>query len=117
VLIVLLIGYVGSQMLSTLLMPSTVTGVQRNIFYVLPFLFVPFIIGFPAGLMVYWITTNLYTVVQQVALRRIFGAPGVATDETPVGMVEELVLEASELAGRVQPSERPAKRKRTGKRR
>lgn len=117
VLIVLLIAYVGSQLLSTLLMPSTVTGIQRNIFYALPFIFVPFIIGFPAGLLVYWITTNLYTVFQQVVLRRIFGAPGVATDESPVGMVEEVVLEASELAGRVSPSERPTKRKRTGKRR
>lgn len=117
VLIVLLVAYVGSQLLSTLLMPSTVTGIQRNIFYALPFLFVPFIIGFPAGLLVYWITTNLYTVFQQVVLRRIFGAPGVATDESPVGMVEEVVLEASELAGRVSPSERPTKRKRTGKRR
>jgi YidC/Oxa1 family membrane protein insertase len=117
VLIVLLVAYVGSQLLSTLLMPSTVTGMQRNIFYALPFLFVPFIIGFPAGLLVYWITTNLYTVFQQVVLRRIFGAPGVATDESPIGMVEEVVLEASELAGRVSPSERPTKRKRTGKRR
>lgn len=118
VLIVLLVAYVGSQLLSTLLMPSTVTGIQRNIFYALPFLFVPFIIGFPAGLLVYWITTNLYTVFQQVTLRRIYGAPGVATDETPVGMVEDVVLEAKELAaGRVGPSERPTKRKRTGKRR
>ncbi len=117
VLITLLVLYVGSQLLSTLLMPSTVTGLQRNIFYALPFLFVPFIIGFPAGLLVYWITTNLYTVVQQVGLRRIYGAPGVATDESPVGLIEDVVLEASEMAARVSPSERPTKRKRTGKRR
>ncbi|MBO9534895.1 MAG: membrane protein insertase YidC [Solirubrobacteraceae bacterium] len=114
VLVVLLVLYVGSQLLSTLLMPSTVTGMQRNIFYALPFLFVPFIINFPAGLMVYWITTNLYTVFQQVTLRRIYGAPGVATDETPVGMIEDVV---TEVAARVGPSERPTKRKRTGKRR
>jgi YidC/Oxa1 family membrane protein insertase len=117
VLVVLLVAYVGSQLLSTLLMPSTVTGMQRNIFYALPFLFVPFIINFPAGLMVYWITTNLYTVFQQVALRKVYGVAGVATDESPVGMVEEVMLEASELAGRVNQSERPTKRKRTGKRR
>ena len=117
VLIVLLVAYVGSQLLSTLLMPSTVTGMQRNIFYALPFLFVPFIINFPAGLLVYWITTNLYTVFQQVTLRKIFGAPGVSTDESPVGMIEEVVLEASELAGKVTQSERPTKRKRTWKRR
>lgn len=120
VLIILLVLYVGSQLLSTLLMPSTVTGLQRNIFYALPFLFVPFIISFPAGLLVYWITTNLFTVVQQVALRRIYGAPGVSTDESPIGLVEGAVLEVAEAAGKVKspvPSERPQKRKRTGKRR
>ncbi|MEH3054360.1 MAG: membrane protein insertase YidC [Patulibacter minatonensis] len=117
ILIILLVAYVGSQLLSTLLMPSTVTGMQRNIFYALPFLFVPFILAFPAGLLVYWITTNLYTVFQQVTLRRIYGAPGVTTDETPAGMVADVVLEAAELAGKVSPSERPTKRKRTGKRR
>ena len=103
ILILLLVLYVGSQLLSTLLMPSTVTGLQRNIFYALPFLFVPFILAFPAGLLVYWITTNLYTVFQQVVLRRIYGAPGVATDETPAGMVADVVLEAAELAGKVSP--------------
>lgn len=117
VLIALIVLYIFSQLLSTLLMPSTVTGLQRNIFYALPFLFVPFIIAFPAGLLVYWITTNLFTVVQQVSLRRIYGAPGVATDETPVGAIEAVVTEATELSGNVGPSERPTKRKRTGKRR
>lgn len=120
VLIVLIVAYVGSQLLSTLLMPSTVTGLQRNIFYALPFLFVPFILTFPAGLLVYWITTNLFTVVQQVALRRIYGAPGVSTDESPIGLVEGAVLEVAEATGKVKPpapTERPTKRKRTGKRR
>ncbi len=117
VLIALLVMYVVSQLLSTLLMPATVTGLQRNIFYALPFLFVPFILAFPAGLLVYWITTNLYTVIQQVSLRKIYGAPGVATDESPIGIIEGVVTEANELRGNVGPSERPKKRKRTGKRR
>lgn len=121
ILILLLFLYCGSQLLSTLLMPSTVTGMQRNIFYALPFIFVPFIIGFPAGLLLYWITTNLYTVFQQVALRRIFGAPGgdsgVSLGDGPADIVEGVVLEAQEIRARVGPSERPTKRKRTGKRR
>ncbi|MDQ8043393.1 MAG: membrane protein insertase YidC [Solirubrobacteraceae bacterium] len=121
ILALLLVLYVGSQLMSTLLMPSTVSGMQRNIFYALPFVFVPFIIGFPAGLLLYWITTNLYTVVQQVSLRRIFGAPGVSTGDGPADIVEGVVLEAQEIRkeirGSVSPSERPTKRKRTGKRR
>lgn len=127
VLILLLVLYVGSQLLSTLLMPSTVTGMQRNIFYALPFVFVPFILAFPAGLLVYWITTNLFTVIQQVALRRIYGAPGgPMTDESPVGLVEGVLVEAAELRDTLGgphkerpkgPAQRPTKRKRTGKRR
>ena len=40
----------------------------------LPFVFVPFIINFPAGLLVYWITTNLWTIGQQYVIRRTSGA-------------------------------------------
>ncbi len=37
---------------------------QRIIFIVLPFAFVPFIVNFPVGLLLYWVTTNLWTVGQ-----------------------------------------------------
>jgi YidC/Oxa1 family membrane protein insertase len=43
------------------------------IFLALPFLFVAFIISFPAGLLVYWITTNLWTIVQQAIIRKRLG--------------------------------------------
>src|SRR3954451_22479304 len=72
-LIILLILYVGSQLLSSLLMPATVDPTQRRIFLALPFLFVPFIRNFPAGLLVYWITTNTWTAVQQYLVRRTIG--------------------------------------------
>lgn len=75
VLIALIVLYVASQLLSSILMPSTVDKTQRMIFMALPFIFVPFIINFPAGLILYWITTNLWTVGQQVTLRKIYGAP------------------------------------------
>ena len=41
------------------------------IFFVLPFLFIPFIINFEAGLVLYWATTNLWTVGQGVVTRRL----------------------------------------------
>jgi YidC/Oxa1 family membrane protein insertase len=31
---------------------------------------VPVIIGFPAGLIVYWITTNIWTIGQQLAIKK-----------------------------------------------
>jgi YidC/Oxa1 family membrane protein insertase len=43
------------------------------IFLALPFVFVIFIINFPAGLLVYWITTNLWTIVQQAIIRKRLG--------------------------------------------
>jgi YidC/Oxa1 family membrane protein insertase len=72
-LIILLILSVSSQLVSSLLMPSTVDRTQRMIFLALPFLFVPFIQSFPAGLLVYWITTNTWTGVQQYLVRRTIG--------------------------------------------
>jgi len=48
---------------------------------VLPFIFVPFIITFPAGLVLYWITTNIWTIGQQYTIQRLIPAPVVATPE------------------------------------
>src|SRR3954470_1767354 len=73
VLAVLVVLYVASQLVSSLLMPSTVDRNQRMIFLALPFIFIPFIINFPAGLLVYWITTNAWTSVQQYLVRRTVG--------------------------------------------
>jgi YidC/Oxa1 family membrane protein insertase len=73
VLVVLIILYVGSQLASTLLMSTTTDRTQRMIFLALPFFFVIFIINFPAGLLVYWITTNLWTIVQQAIIRKRLG--------------------------------------------
>jgi YidC/Oxa1 family membrane protein insertase len=73
VLAILIVLYVGSQLFSTLLMSTTQDRTQRMIFLALPFLFVAFIINFPAGLLVYWITTNLWTIVQQMIIRKRLG--------------------------------------------
>jgi YidC/Oxa1 family membrane protein insertase len=70
VLVVLIALYVGSQIVSTLLMSVTADKTQRRIFLVLPLIFVTFIINFPAGLIVYWITTNLWTIAQGYIVRR-----------------------------------------------
>ena len=75
VLVVLLVLYVGSQLLSSVLMSVTADRNQRYIMIALPFVFVPFILRFPAGLIVYWITTNLWTVGQQYVIRRTAGMP------------------------------------------
>jgi YidC/Oxa1 family membrane protein insertase len=76
VLIALIAMYIGSQLLSSVLMASaTVDKNQRILMIALPFVFTVFIINFPAGLLVYWITTNLWTVGQQYTLRKLSGTP------------------------------------------
>ena len=73
VLITLIVLYVGSQLLSTILMSTATDRTQRMIFLALPFVFVIFVINFPAGLLVYWITTNFWTIVQQTIVRKRLG--------------------------------------------
>ena len=72
-LVVLIVLYVGSQLVSTLLMSATADKNQRMIFLALPFFFVAVIWQFPAGLLVYWITTNLWTIVQQSIIKKRLG--------------------------------------------
>ena len=48
---------------------------QRQLMLVLPLVFVVVVINFPAGLLVYWITTNLWTMGQQFVVRRMIGPP------------------------------------------
>jgi YidC/Oxa1 family membrane protein insertase len=71
----LLVVYVASQLASTYFMSTTMDPRQRYIFFALPFLFVFFVINFPIGLMLYWSTTNLWTVGQGLITRRLVPKP------------------------------------------
>jgi YidC/Oxa1 family membrane protein insertase len=79
---VLLVVYVASQMASTLYMSATVDKTQRIIFMLMPLVFVFVIARFPAGLVLYWVTTNLWTVGQGLITRRL-------VPKTPVGPLEK----------------------------
>src|SRR3954453_8239792 len=70
VLITLLIMYVGSQLISGLITTFAADKSQQIMILVLPVIFVPVIIGFPAGLIIYWITTNVWTIGQQLAIKK-----------------------------------------------
>jgi YidC/Oxa1 family membrane protein insertase len=48
---------------------------QRIMLMVLPIVFIPFILNFPSGLMIYWLTTNLWTTGQGVVTRRMMPRP------------------------------------------
>jgi YidC/Oxa1 family membrane protein insertase len=78
-LIALLVLYVGTQLISGMVMSVTADKNQRMMMLVLPFIFVPFVISFPAGLVLYWITTNIWTIGQQYTIQRLIPAPHVPT--------------------------------------
>jgi YidC/Oxa1 family membrane protein insertase len=93
----LLVLYIASQVLSTVLMSATMDRTQRVIFIALPFVFVFFILNFPTGLMIYWVTTNLWTVGQGWITRRLIPKPQPPpkrTSRTPPKAPAEPVAEA-----------------------
>jgi len=75
VLVVLIVLYVGSQLGSTLIATATADPNQRRLMLLLPVVFVVILYRYPAGLLVYWITTNLWTVGQQFLIRRRLPPP------------------------------------------
>ncbi len=84
----LLLVYVASQISSTYFMSTTMDPRQRWIFMALPLVFVLFIVNasFPVGLLLYWVTTNLWTVGQGLVTRRLVPkpqAPAKRTSRTP----------------------------------
>jgi YidC/Oxa1 family membrane protein insertase len=78
---VLLIVYAASQVASGYFASITAQRSQRILMMVLPVLLLPFILnppgskGFPVGLLMYWMTTNLWTVGQGVITRRMVPKP------------------------------------------
>ena len=78
---VLLVVYVASQMASTLYMSATADKTQRTIFMLMPLVFVFVIARFPAGLVLYWVTTNLWTVGQGLITRRLIPKTPIAVPE------------------------------------
>jgi YidC/Oxa1 family membrane protein insertase len=75
VLIVLFISTTVLTFLYTTATTQTTSGPQRYIFLALPLLFAPIIASQPAGLAIYWITTNIWSLGQQVVVQRIMPMP------------------------------------------
>jgi YidC/Oxa1 family membrane protein insertase len=128
---VLLAVYVASQVASTWYMPmATTSQAQRYIFLALPFVFALFIINppvgaeFPVGLLLYWMTTNLWTVGQGIVTRRlreqIQPTPTKRTSRTPPKKDQPAADDGSKAAAEPKgqkPQARRVKRKKKRARR
>jgi YidC/Oxa1 family membrane protein insertase len=90
----LLVIYAASQVSSTYFMSATMDKTQRYLMMVLPIFFITFLLRFPMGLVIYWVTTNLWTVGQGLVTRRL-------TQKTPVA-------QSARRSSRTPPKEAPA---------
>jgi YidC/Oxa1 family membrane protein insertase len=130
---VLVVIYVISQMASSYYMSATVERTQRIMMMVLPVVFVYFILkppvggttgngGFPMGLLIYWVTTNLWTVGQGLVTRQLtpkpVPPPKKSSRTPPAGEIAARKAEPARAATNgakpAQPQVRRVKRKKKG---
>ena len=98
-LALLIILFVGTQLAAGMVTMASVERNQRILMFALPFIFVPFILSFPAGLVVYWISTNVWTIGQQFLVQRLIPPP------------ESTSPEAVEMAKAAKPPPPPPRKK------
>lgn len=80
-LVLLIALFIGTQIGASLVMAARVEGPQKAIMFGLPFVFAPFVATFPAGLAIYWITTNIWTLGQQFVVSKVAPPPDVPSVE------------------------------------
>jgi YidC/Oxa1 family membrane protein insertase len=131
VLVVLLVMYVASQLGSSLIATATADPNQRRLLLLVPLVFVAILYRYPAGLLVYWITTNVWTIGQQYLIKRHMPPPAKSTappgaaNGKPTRAVEPALAGAGAVAGGPSSTPGPApprpprskKKKRSGRRR
>jgi YidC/Oxa1 family membrane protein insertase len=132
VLATLIVLYVLTQLGASIITAISADRTQRMIMLSLPFVFVVFIINFEAGLIVYWITTNVWTIGQQLLVRKLYPKPppleraaiadGKPARGKPPSPATAPAAQASGGAGNGGPSKAPPrsprkKKKRSGRRR
>lgn len=72
----------ASQLLFQRLMPTTGDKMQQRIMMLMPIFFTFLFLKFAAGLVLYWLTSNLLGIAQQLITNRILGPPNQAQPAT-----------------------------------
>jgi YidC/Oxa1 family membrane protein insertase len=128
VLGVMIVLYVGTQLIATMITSIGGDKTQQRIMMALPFVFVIFIINFEAGLIVYWITTNVWTIGQQLVVRKLYPRPDLDDAAVPAGsaaLTDKASAKGSDSKGdasgngsaKAPPPSPRKKKKRSGRRR
>jgi YidC/Oxa1 family membrane protein insertase len=105
---VLLVVYVISQLTSTYLMSQQMQKAQRILMLALPIVFIPFILSFPSGLMIYWLTTNLWTTGQGLVTRRFIPKPAPPEKRSSRTPPKTAPAPAAVEDGDAQPAAKPS---------
>src|SRR5919108_1547044 len=71
----MIVLYVVTQLISTMVSTMSADPNQRRLMLALPFVFVVFVFRFQAGLLVYWVATNVWTIGQQLLIKRFLPPP------------------------------------------
>src|SRR4051812_22479986 len=74
-LITMIVLYVVTQLISTMVSTMSADPNQRRLMLALPFVFVIFVFRFQAGLLVYWVATNTWTIGQQLFIKPFLPPP------------------------------------------
>jgi YidC/Oxa1 family membrane protein insertase len=106
-LVVLLVAYVASMVASTRLTTASLDPTQRRLMMIFPLVLVVVLYRYPAGLLVYWITTNLWSVGQGYFIRRTTTPPP-ALGSPATGNAIELAASNGNGDSRGGPSGQPA---------
>jgi YidC/Oxa1 family membrane protein insertase len=89
VLALMIVLYVGTQLIASVITMVGGDKTQQRIMFALPFVFTIFIVNFEAGLIVYWITTNVWTIGQQLVVRKLYPKPQVLAETGHASLAED----------------------------
>jgi YidC/Oxa1 family membrane protein insertase len=103
----LIVIYAISQVSSTFFMSTTMDKTQRYLLLGLPIFFLPIVIRFPTGLVLYWMTTNLWTVGQGLVTRRLAPKPQLLEKRSSRTAPKDLGDEDGDGAKREPPKPKP----------
>jgi YidC/Oxa1 family membrane protein insertase len=89
ILALMIVLYVGTQLIASVITMVGGDKTQQRIMFALPFVFTIFIINFQAGLIVYWITTNVWTIGQQLVVRKLYPKPQILAETGQAAVADD----------------------------
>ena len=75
---VMVILFVASMLIQQMTTPSNMEPAQKRVMYIMPLVFGFMFASMPAGLTLYWLTNNVISIGQQMAMRRESGKKALA---------------------------------------